>query len=484
MRTRSVPAPARTSGFVVAVVLALCTALLLPTQAVATSPVASAAAAETGANGGAEGGEGLSRPAWKPAPQHYRPPAGLKTNNPLGSKARRTEINRHLLRLINSVPGSHKIRIASWNIRSWAFIDALTRAHKRGVSVRIVVDRGNAKPENPNAQVDKLQRVLNGWGNKQRTGPYRSKLTRCRSACRGPRGIAHTKFFLFSRVGGGIKHVVVNGSHNMTDVAARAQWNDVYTIRGRQGIYDQFEMVFGQMLKDKNVHKRFVSSNFGGLTTYFHPYGGPGATGDPVLRRLNQTSCNAAGGKTKLRIAMTSWHGKRGISIAKRIRTMHNRGCNVKIIYAVMGNGILWWLRRAGSWIPHRQITQDPDGDGVYNRYLHMKVLTIAGNYRGNRNARVVFTGSENWSPAAIPSDEAGFRIYGAGLVARYNNWIDYLYANPPYRRSSRVSTRSGVAARGTAEVLEVPPAQRTPAEVEKVARARGVDPYALIEVD
>ncbi len=474
-------------------VLALCLLMLLPARAVAseTSAEPTGASSAGTATTGDSGGGSTSNPP-KPAPQHYNPPTGLKTNNPLGSRARKTEINRHVLRLINSVPGRQKIRVASWNVRSDAFVDALIRAHRRGVSVRVALDRVNAKPDNVNVGVDRLQNALGRYGNKWRKWQYKSFVRRCRSACRGPRGIAHTKFFTFSRVGGGARNVVVNGSSNATDLAATNQWNDVYTTKNRYGIYAEFNRVFDQMMRDRNVAQGYVSTRRGAITTYFFPYRGSGASGDPVMRWLNDTSCSGATGgagtrgKTRIRIAMTSWHGQRGIRLAYRVKQMYNRGCDVRIIYAVMGNEILRIMRRGGRGaVPMRQIVQDPNGDGVYDRYLHMKVLTISGRYRGNGSARVTFNGSANWSPAALPSDEAGMRIYGAGLLGAYNRWIEYLFANPPYRRSGRAtSSNTDIAGRTTAGSTATAPEERPPWEVEKLAEERGVDPYSQIEVD
>ena len=456
-------------------VVALCLSLALPTRSVAgesTSAGSSASPAPVA-------------PALRSAPQRYNPPTGLKTNNPLAGRARRTAINVHLRRLINSVPRGEKIRIASWNLRSRGFVRDLIRAHRRGVSVRFVVARGNARPENPNGSVNRLQRALAGSGNSGRAEPQRSRLQRCTAACRGPRGIAHTKFFLFSRVGGGARHVVVNGSANATDVAAYAQWNDVYTTKNRKDIYDVFERVHGEMMQDRNLPHPFVSTRHGDITTYFNPYRG---AGDPVMQRLNATSCRHAtngagsGGRTKIRIAMTSMHGDRGIRLARRVKDLFNRGCNVKIIYAVMGNQVLQIFRRGGRGsVPLRQIAQDPNGDGIYNRYLHMKVLTISGVHRGRRDARVTYNGSENWSPAALSSDEAGMRIYSARLLGNYNRWIEYLYSHPPYQ--GRLA-RSSAAGRSSISPSEVAPEERPPWMVEAIAEERGVDPYALIQED
>ena len=92
-------------------------------------------------------------------PDHYTPEEGVRFNNPLAGEQSRRNIIRHLIRTINSVPKKGHIRIASWNVRSDAIVNALIRAHiRRQVSVRVVMDRLNADPSNPNHGVNRSRR--------------------------------------------------------------------------------------------------------------------------------------------------------------------------------------------------------------------------------------------------------------------------------------------------------------------------------------
>ena len=377
----------------------------------------------------------------------FTPQPGVTTNNPLGNRDQRRAIVRKLIRTIDSTPRRSQIRVASWNIRSDAIVDALIRAHKRHVMVRVVMDRGNANQENPNSGVDRLERVLAHYGNQNRPPEMRSHLRKCASSCRGERGIAHSKFFLFERAGRA-HDVVMNGSFNATDLASGSQWNDLYTVRGRHGIYLEFTRVFSQMSRDRPVAQGFRARNFAGLTTMAFPYTGQHTNGDPALRELDRVRCsgarNTADGRTGIRIAQTSWYGTRGKRIALRVREMQNRGCHIRIVYAVMGNEVLRILRNGGTRpVPMRQIVQDFDGDGVYDRYLHMKVLTVRGHYGGSRRAWVTVNGSANWSPAVLASDEAVLRLNRPGVLRHYSSWIDFLFENPPSRPRTALSART-----------------------------------------
>jgi len=415
----------------------------------------------------------IGAPAATATPDNYTPPQGVRFNNPLAGEKSRRAIIRHLIRTINSVPKRESIRIASWNVRSDAIVNALIRAHvRRKVSVQVVMDRLNANKDNPNFGVNRLEGALK-IDNGKRKEVRKSFLRKCVSACRASRGIAHTKFFLFSKAGTA-RNVVMYGSANATDLAANAQWNDLYTIRRDATIYGEFDLVFNEMTKDRNVPQPYLSWSTldGKFTDYFYPFKGAGTEKDPVLSELNKVVCAGAtgntgtNGKTKIRIAQTSMHGERGIAIASRLMQMHNRGCDIKIVYAVFGNEILSIFRNKGPRpMPFRQIAQDFTRDGVYDRYLHLKAMAISGNYDGVTDAKVVFNGTANWTSVALASDEIVAKIYGGKLARQYNRWVDFLYANPPKFSSLPLGTTTvGLTAARSADLL---------------ARGVVVDPYA-----
>lgn len=395
----------------------------------------------------AVGGPGLGSPA---AATGYTPPSGVHTNNPLGDRTHRRAIMRQVIRTIDSAPRRSQIKVASWNIRSDAFVAALIRAHRRHVGVRVLLSRGNATRGNPNLGVNRLERALRRFGNKTRHPFLRSRLKKCVSSCRGQSGIAHSKFFLFSRAGNA-RYIVMNGSFNATDLASSNQWNDLFIVRGRARLHAEFADVFAQMWRDHPVSQGFRTRNIGPLTTMFYPYTGRNTGTDPVLKELDRVRCSGArntrGGHTKIRIAMTSWFGPRGKLIASRVRQLQEQGCNIRIIYAVMGNEVSRILRYRGARpVPRRHIVQDFNADGVYDRYLHTKVMTIKGGYGDDRRAFVTLNGSANWSPAVLASDEAVIRVEGRHILQRYNTWIEGLFAHPPPRRRLSAAVRARVA--------------------------------------
>ena len=384
-----------------------------------------------------------------------------------------------------------KIRFATWNMRSDDLTNALIAAHRRGVSVRVVIDRLNANPTNPNSSFERLTNALK-FGQKQRPRGMKSFTRRCVSACRAPRGIAHTKFYLFSKVRSGknksVDDVVMYGSANATDLAAFSQSNDLYTLRGPGAIHGEFDRIYRQMTRDKKVTQPYEAYDHGSFSEYFYPYKGVGTDADPLMADLNAIVCKGAtdgtGTKevTKIRIAQTSMWGDRGIKIARRLATMWNRGCDIKLVYAVLGNEVLSQLRRASrGGVPIRQIAQDPNRDGIYDRYLHMKNMSVSGVYAGTTNVQVTWNGSANWTSVALASDEVVARIYSGRVRREYSRWVDYLFAHPPKFSCNPIC--GGAVNRGSLLVGEgktfAVGGTWSQQDVLSRARARGVDPYA-----
>ena len=157
---------------------------------------------------------------------------------------------------------------------------------------------------------------------------------------------------------------------------------------------------------------------------------------NPVADAFSKVKCNGATGPgsikghTKIRIAVAGWFNGYGEEIATKVRQLWDRGCDVKIVTTLLGRGVNRALRNpAGRGpIPIHSLYQDNDGDGVPERYLHMKSVSIQGVYGGNTAANLVWTGSPNWSARAARSDEIWVKVFDAPVLARaYANHIDYL---------------------------------------------------------
>jgi hypothetical protein len=404
-------------------------------------------------------------------PAHYNPTRGVTFNNPYGGNAAKYRINTQLISTINSVRKGHKIRIASWNFRSVGIANALIRAHNRGVSVRVIMDYGNWNPDIPNSIARRTHFALQK-GDKHRKHDMTSWLKRCRGSCRGRHGIAHTKFYTFDKVQKK-KYVEMYGSANATLLAATIQWNDLFTLTKSKSRYREFIRVFNQMKRDHRVKQGYLDYPKGKMDLSFYPYVGEHTKLDPILKVLNKVRCKGATrgtgikGHTKIRVAQTATYGERGLAIAHRLAAMKKRGCNIRIVYAMFGTQALRVLRHEAGpgGVPLTHLAYDADCNGIYDKYVHMKSMTVSGVYGKNTQARITWNGSANWTPVSLGSDEVVGKLQRGGVTGKYSTWIDYLFTHVP---------RAWVPGHCTGPTA---PPERTP-------DGHRIDPYALIRQD
>ncbi len=381
------------------------------------------------------------------APDAYAPPQGVKFNDPYNRVHAKNEIRQHIIRTLNSTDAPAKVRIAAWNIRGSVYRDAIIAAHQRGVSVQIVMDLFNADGDHPNPEINAIERVFNTtgqpWSNDQRIDPAtgavdpsrQSFVKKCASSCRAGRGIAHTKLFLFD-MAGGVPWISMYGSINATDVAVNDQWNDLLTLTNNQSTHDALLAIFNEMVLDTPQAQPYRRLELAPVVFDVYPYEGAVPWSDPDLAKLNATQCKGATGgagrkgRTVIRMAQDALLGQRGQLIANRLAQLKRQGCNIKIVYSLMGRPIRRTLAKAK--IPLKQYSYDRNRDGYYDIYLHMKSMTISGVFNGKTDARMVFNGTANWSPVGLESDELVGTLADPGTEWAYRSWINYLFSHRP----------------------------------------------------
>jgi hypothetical protein len=142
---------------------------------------------------------------------------------------------------------------------------------------------------------------------------------------------------------------------------------------------------------------------------------------------------------------------RRGISIAKKLASLQRSGCRVRLVFTLLNTTARKTLDAAGIW--RHIVAKDPDKDYVYDKYLHLKAMTVAGGYNGRTNVRMAWDGSHNWNSMSVRSDETFAQVHTANAFRAYSRFVDYYLYHPlPVRR---------------------PP-----------ANARGINPYAKVQVD
>ncbi|MDQ4052042.1 MAG: phospholipase D-like domain-containing protein [Actinomycetota bacterium] len=350
----------------------------------------------------------------------WTPPTGVVLSDPMIPRVNRN-ILRRVIRAINNTAKREYIRVVVWNYDDRPVTNALLDADRRGVHVQIVV-AGSVD----NANWNRTRAQLN------RKTTDKSFALKCTGGCRSRTKIMHSKYILFSRIHKA-KNISMFGSFNLTTPAGNRQWNDMVTTRNF-GLYQALEDTFNEYAKDIIVPAPYKVTDLGKYqVTLF-----PAFNRNPILAELNKVSCagaegNAgnAKGRTMIRIAIAGWFDAFGNDIARRVRTLWERGCDIRIITTLAGRGVNQTLKNpAGRGrVPIRQVTYDPNLDGIPERYLHMKNIAISGVYGGDKSAHVLVTGSPNWSTRAQKSDEILFRITKATkMVNQYMANTDRLF--------------------------------------------------------
>jgi phosphatidylserine/phosphatidylglycerophosphate/cardiolipin synthase-like enzyme len=378
-------------------------------------------------------------PTW--APDHYTPPAGPKFNNPYAHRKKRRALLTHVVRTIDSTPGyrllnpvTHRrmrcpadprlapstIRIAVYSVADLSFADALARAQRRCVSVKVLM----------NSHLTALTsrswgRIVKALGKRPHDwNASRSFAMRCTNGCLGT-SVLHAKFFLFSRAGRA-HDIVMTGSTNMTSNAVNVQWNDLFTVDGNPQLYDQFRAHFRMMLPDR-AGKGPWTYEAGRYRTTFFPAADMNERNDDVMRTLRNVSCRGARdgagirGRTVLYVAMHAWFGVRGQYIADEVRHLQRQGCYVRVLYSFMS---LATFEKLGSDRLPRMVVrrvQFPGALGlVATKYSHMKMLAISGHLGPDRSAWVTWTGSNNWTDRGDRADEVTLRISSRAVYRKY----------------------------------------------------------------
>ena len=386
----------------------------------------------------------------------YRVPEGVTFNSPIGSRTVKVKINRKIMGAINHARRGSYIKIMTWNFMSAAAKDALLNAQRRGVKIQLLMDASNVDEDTPNPQFRRLKAGL-AKGNQGRRVDRRSKAKTCSGACRGRGGAAHSKYFLFSRVGAS-PHVLMQGSANLTTAAAYNQWNEIYTLVNRDSLWQFANTIFDQMWLDRAQPQPYMTASSGHFSLTFSPYSGPAFRSDPVQDALNDVVCRGAvragnaNHRTIVRSAPDVIRGRRGMAAARQLKALWNRGCDVRVVYTVMGKDVKKVLSSTSGRgkVPMRHLVQDFDGDGAFDNYFHIKVLSINGVLGSNKTAYLSFNGSSNTSDLSTRSDENIGTFRSKRITLKYQRHIDYWFENKPSdgrEKSGSLNTSLGGAA-------------------------------------
>jgi phosphatidylserine/phosphatidylglycerophosphate/cardiolipin synthase-like enzyme len=254
------------------------------------------------------------------------------------------------------------------------------------------------------------------WG---RDGSY---VLKCSGSCRGAADAnMHSKFYAMSHTGTA-NNVVMVSSSNLNSGGTNAGWNDLVVMKNRPRTFEFMVRVHRLMTAQRRAGPRLLALTDGPYTSRIFPIAG-GKDRDPLLRDLRKIRCSSAFGPTSLHIQQFWWNGHRGNYLWDKIRNLAGHGCKVKIIIGAVDRGLgrrMRDARRAGL-IEFWDSRIDTDQDGEVNTRTHMKCIAVRGTYGPNRRYHGVWTGTANWSNGSLNrGDENTVNIRSARLWRRY----------------------------------------------------------------
>ncbi|MFN8195342.1 MAG: phospholipase D-like domain-containing protein [Nocardioidaceae bacterium] len=420
----------------------------------------------------------------------WEPGGGVTFNtpHPWGGRAARARIVLKVEQAIRRIKPSARdphpeLLIAAFLFDRNSSADAIIGACRRGVSVRVIIDRDvasrpfrrivtalnadNATDRNHDGVPDhrpragrcnrkihhkagetggqgiplmsksEVRRALSRpTGNPVTWGKDGSYVLKCSGSCRGANDAnMHAKIYAFSTVGSA-DNVVMLASTNLNGGGVNTGWNDLYVIKNRPDTFAFVEKMHHEMTAQKHAGRELVELVDGPFTLRFFPMVGVGIPRDPLMVDLRKIRCTSDVGPTQLYIQQFWWNGPRGVHIWNKVRSLATHGCKVHIIFGAVDRRLrakMHAARRAGL-IEFFNSRVDTDDDGLANTRTHMKSLAIRGTYGDNPRYAGVWTGTANWAQGSLTrGDEVTLNVESASLYRRYvQQWF-------VVRRHSRV---------------------------------------------
>lgn len=411
----------------------------------------------------------------------YEPSGGATFNvpNPWGSERENNRIVKTVEDAIRNVKRTPRdpnpvILVTGYLFDRASSADAIIGACRRGVSVRVIIDRAvvskpfrrivtalnadNVRDRNRDGIADNdpragrcnralpadhggLRQSSQGiplmtpretraslreptgrdvtWG---RDGSY---VLKCHGSCRGgDEANMHSKIYAMSS-SGKADDVVMVSSSNLNSGGTNSGWNDLVVMKNRPKTFQFMVRIHRLMTAQKRAGRRLVEFKDGPYTTRIFPMIGVGKKRDPLMVDLRKIKCTSALGRTSLHIQQFWWNGHRGHYIWDKIQSLARNGCRVKIIFGAVDSatGLLQEMRaaRRAGLIELWDSRIDTDGDGCVNTRTHMKAVAVRGTYGKNRRYQGVWTGTANWATGSLTrGDENTLNVRSAALWREY----------------------------------------------------------------
>jgi phosphatidylserine/phosphatidylglycerophosphate/cardiolipin synthase-like enzyme len=323
---------------------------------------------------------------------------------PLVDGTKDPALENKIIEMIGLAAPKSELHMSMYQFSHESVAKALIEASKRGVQVHVIIDKeANEKDGVLDAAITKLVKDL--------PANAVTFCTRGNGSCQG-KGIDHNKFYIFSELTDGSKHVVIQSSANLT---ADNLQNNMLIDRDDKGLYDGY-LGYWKLL-EKQVENLDYAGHAEGEHT--HAYWFPRQK-DEVLAILDEVNCTD---KSKVRVTMAFWDDGR-MDVAKKLVALAKAGCDVQVDMRTAGKNssqnIIDAMRNE-----HLSVGLYPAEHGTN---IHSKYLLIDSDFKTDgkvEHHRYVYTGSHNYTNGALKSnDETMLRIDNAEVFDAYMaNW-------------------------------------------------------------
>ncbi|MFF5447175.1 phosphatidylserine/phosphatidylglycerophosphate/cardiolipin synthase family protein [Streptomyces sp. NPDC012888] len=338
---------------------------------------------------------------------------GAVFNNPKGTVTEQNAVKDHIINAIRRTEPERVIRAALYALTDQDYANALVDAHRKNVSVRVVLDVKYADSAAAKSLIAGLgqDQAARSWVYvcKKYPSDPTSTIGGCIATApdsANPRN--HNKFFTFSRTGtvaGAEEDVVIQTSANQTAPNTAKYWNNAYTVVGNTELYTAYVNYFNDLASGVKNGNYYTTAKVGTEKYYFFPQ----ASGDVVVDVLDNVTCTGnttvgtpTGHRSVVRVAAFALHRA---AVANALVTLANQGCKIEVVYAESNV--------AATLAGRTNITlkQLNTADGYL---VHSKYLTVEGNYAGHPDTKWTFTGSHNLDQSSLTEqDEAMLRLEG-----------------------------------------------------------------------
>lgn len=345
-------------------------------------------------------------------------------------------IVKRLIAETEAVPRGGSIDGAFYYFTDPALAHALATAHRRGVRVRLIVDRKIQRPDAA-AVRDLLVEALGPPCRRDCAGLDRSVLAVCGfrwhvvgAGCHGD-DKTHNKFMIFRTAAETVPLLAVTSSNIEDDNFRRS--NDLLLIRHAATV-GRFESYWHDLARNRHdpaYGDRHDAApqplddavpEAGSISVHLFPR----SAGDPVMDLLNRVRCQAPGSAVRV---LHSMIGSGRQDLVWRLAELHQQGCDVRVVTDY----------RPKRRTPATEFLEafGPDAGAVLSlldrqacRSTHAKFMLVRAALHGSPDLRsFVLTGSHNLNEASLrDNDDNLLVIEQPELFSRYWDYWHQLH--------------------------------------------------------